>query len=222
MAIQQEARREAIAAVEEFKRTRGHGLSDGDLGVLQRLGSNDYADQASVAWDQIGRNRKRSDDDQYVIIYLLEAWHFGLEAGVILKSYESRVEYFRRLRRCAEELRGFFTADERARFSGEGTSGEVNQVLQSLSWTIDIFDRCEHEISTLAERLGLTREVHSSTGHRVTFMVKMCEGMVSLFGSPLYEAVAALTDIVFKREPGATTIDQVRSAWKLHGMQPKR
>ena len=97
----------------------------------------------------------------------------------------------------------------KAQVFGEQAIRQVEQLVQSLSWAIDIFDRGQREISTLPERLRLTRK-HRGPSHdarRMRFTAKMCETMLALFGKPLYPAVAALTNVVLETE---TTVDQVR------------
>jgi hypothetical protein len=203
------ARRVALSAIDEFERTRCHGgLSRPDKALLARLRGDHFQDQVAEAWKLIGHHRKSPEDDQLLIGYLFSAYHFALEAPAMIEAFAPTADDFRELRQCAERLRAFFVGGK-AQFSGKQTLRQVEQLVQSLSWAINIFERREREISTLGKRLRLTRKHHSPShdSQRMRFTNKMCEAMLALFGQSLYPAVAALTNVVLETE---TTVDQVR------------
>jgi hypothetical protein len=205
------ARESGSAAVREFLRTEGFGLSNADRSILQRFLSDEYAPLIGTVWQMVGKYRKGADDDRLLIISILGAFHFALEAPAIRDAYGPAAEDFQRLRRCAEELQAFFAGK---RFGGLDRR-KVKQFLRMLASVIDLFDRGEREVNNLPASLGLTRELHAPAAVRVMFMTKMCEGMAALFGRPLFEAVKAITEVVF--EITMKDVDQVRSAWRHHG-----
>jgi hypothetical protein len=184
------ARKEALAAIEEFERTRCHGgLSKGDSGLLNRLRSDDYSAELATAWKLIGKFRKSPEDDQLLIGCIFSAWHYALETPAILDEYNRTAEDFRQLRQCAELLRAFFVGD-RIQFQGAHTTGEVEQLLQSLSWAIEMFDRGKRDLSTLPQRLGLNRKLvgPSADAQRMRFTAAMSDGLCAVFRQPLHEA----------------------------------
>jgi hypothetical protein len=203
------ARTAAIAALDEFERMHGKGLSAADRRLLDRLRNEDNGALLGKAWRQFRKYRKNDDDDQLLITYLFSAWHFALEAKEMLKAFP--VDDYIRLRRCAEQLSAFFTS--RVEWSGEQTAAHVALLLRSLSWAIDMFATCEREILQMPDRLGLSRQLKASTGQRVTFTTKMTVAVLALCGRPLDAAVAALASIVMEAE---VTDDQVIKARKLH------
>jgi hypothetical protein len=200
---------EALSAIEKFEHERCHGgLLKSDSSVLDRLRSERYRFELETAWKLICQYRKSSEDEQILITYIFNAYHFALEAPAILEEMNQVGDDFRRSSQCADELRAFFEGGKTS-YSGEQTIAEVDQLLRSLSWARYIFHRGECEISTLPQRLRLTRK-HlglSADAQRMRFTTKMCEAMLALFGRPLYPAVAALTNIVLGIE---TTVDQVK------------
>jgi hypothetical protein len=203
------ARQEALFAIDEFERTRCHGgLSKPDKALLDRLRSECYGDQVAEAWRLIGQHRKSPEDDQLLITYIFSAWHFALEAPAMLDAWSPVSDDFKQLKGYAEVLRAFFVG-ERMRFTGEQTTGQVERLVESLSWAIEIFDRGEREISTQSQRLRLTRKQlsQSADAQRMRFTNKICEAMLALFGRPLNPAVAALANVVLETE---TTIEQVK------------
>jgi hypothetical protein len=202
-------RREALAAIEQFERTRCHGgLSEPDRGLLKRLRSDHYRHQLAEAWRLIGKYRRDPEDVQLFIGGMLSAWHFALEAPAMLNAYNLTAEDFRQLRSCAEVLRAFFSGG-RIQFSGFQTTGQVEQLLQSLSWAIEMIDRGSREISTLPPRLGLNRKLEgpSAESRRMRFTSKMCQAMRAYFRRPLYPAVAALATIALETE---VSVEEVR------------
>jgi len=211
---QSNARKEALAAIEEFERTRCHGgLSKGDSALLNRLRSDYYRDELDTAWKLIGKYRKSPEDDQLLIGCIFSAWHFALEAPAMIDAYNPVTKDFRQLRQCAERLRAFFVGG-RIQFQGAQPTGQVEQLLQSLSWAIETFDRGQCQLSTLPERLGLNRKLDGSSveARRMRFTTKMCEAMRAIFRRPLYDAVAALTNIVLETEITADTVRGITQA----------
>jgi hypothetical protein len=206
---EREAWRAAKAALDEFD-VQGRGLRSSDRLLLGRLRDEDNAPLLGRAWQQFRKYRRHEDDDQLLIKYMFSAWHFALEAKEMLNAYHA--DDYVRLRLCAEELSAFF-AGPKVQWTGEETAAQVERLLQSLAWAIAMFARCEQEILTLPQRLGLTRELEASTGPRVTFTTKMTVAMRALCGQPLDAAVAALASIVFETD---VTVDQVNKARKLH------
>jgi hypothetical protein len=204
-----EARKAAIGALDEFERMQGKGLSPAHRRLLDRLRDKDNGELLGEAWQQFRKYCKNDDDNQLLIKHLFSAWHFSLEAKDMLNAFHA--DDYVRLKLCAEELSAFFAGP--VQWSGEETAARVEQLLQSLSWAIDIFARCEKEILTLPQRLGLTRELEASTGPRVTFTTKMTVAMRAICGRPLDVAVAALATIVMETE---VTVDQVISARNRH------
>jgi hypothetical protein len=202
-------RQEALAAMEEFERTRCHGgLSKPDSELLSRLRSDRYRDQLTDAWKLVGKYRKSPENDQVLIGAIFSAWHFALEAPAMVDAYIPVLQDFPQLRQCAEVLRAFFSGD-RIQASGKQTTRQVKKLVQLLSWAIDIFDRGQCEISTLPERLRLNRKLvsPSSEAQRMRFTKKMCEAMLAYLGRPLYPAVASLASIVLDTE---VSVDEVR------------
>jgi hypothetical protein len=202
-------RREALAAIEQFEHTRCHGgLSEPDRGLLKRLRSDYYRDQLAEAWGLISKYRKNPEDDQLLIGAIFSAWHFALEAPAMLDAYNPTTKDFRQLKRCAETLRAFFMGGK-TRFQGVQTTARVEQLLESLSWAIEIFDLGNREISTLPRRLGLNRKLDARTAEaqRMRFTTKMCEAMRAYFGRPLYPAVADLAAIALETE---VSVEEVR------------
>jgi hypothetical protein len=206
------ARRAANAAFVEFERTHGSGLPNADRRLLDRFRDKDNDALLGKAWQLIEKHRKRDDDDQILIKWIFSAWHLAQEASSMLDAYAPAAADFKLLRRCAEVVHAFFTAS-RLQPAGEETTEHVERVLQSLTWAMEFFDRGQREISTLPERLSLSRQLNAPTGPRVTFTTNMTEAMLALFGQPLDEAVAALASIVFQTD---VTVDQVRSARVRH------
>jgi hypothetical protein len=207
---QREASRAAIAALDEYEKMHVRAFVSSDRHLLRRLRNKGNAAYLGEAWQQFRKYRRKDDDDQLLIKYIFSAWHFSLEAKELLGAYHA--DEYARLRLCAEQLSAFF-ADPKVQWTGEETAARVEQLLQSLSWAIAMFARCEHEILTLPQRLGLTRELEASTGPRVTFTTKITVAMRALCGRPLDAAVAALASIVFETH---VTVNQVIKARKLH------
>jgi hypothetical protein len=206
------ARRTAKAAFDEFARTQGAGLSVADGRLLARFRDEDNHALLGKAWPLIEKYRKRDDDDQLLIKNIFSSWHFAQEAPSMLDEYATATGDFQLLRRYAEKLHAFFSGT-RLQASGEQTTEQVERLLQSLTWAMEMFDRGQQEISMLPERLGLSRELDAFRGPRVTFTTKMTVATLALFGRPLDEAVAALASIVFQTD---VTVDQVRSARIRH------
>jgi len=92
---------------------------------------------------------------------------------------------------------------------------ETEQLLRYLSRFVERLDDTEHqakstvefELSTLPERLGITRLRHDPRAQRAIFTAEMSEFMLETFGEPLDNVVAALTTVVFKT---AVNANQVR------------
>jgi hypothetical protein len=200
-------RQEALSALETFERERCHGLSKADAILLCRLRSAKYHRHLSSAWKLIRQHRKSSEDEQLLIGYIFSAWHFALEVPAMFDAWDPVVDDFQRLRRCANELRGFFEGS-RIRYNGEQPPQKVVQLLESLSWAIDLFEREEREISTLPARLRLNRKTWgtSADAQRIRFTKCMCDAMCSLFGQPLYRAVADIATIVLKTDVDDTKV----------------
>lgn len=212
------ARQTAIAAIEEYERTAGNGLRDSDRKLLERFRSKKYALQVGTAWLAMEKHRRHDDDYRLLIIGILGAWHFALEAPAVLDSYAPAAKDFVRLRHCAEELSAFFAGPRLGLFSRK-TKRQVRQLSRYLAWAIMMFNQLEREISTLPQRLRLSRELYSPTGLRVTFTNNMSVSMLAAFGRPLDGAVAAITEIVLG---SATTVEEVRGARRRHGANPSR
>jgi DNA invertase Pin-like site-specific DNA recombinase len=193
MAGQVEPRRAALAAIDEFERTDGGGLSDAERQLLARLRSRKYAGQVSIAWQLVQKHRKHADDDRRLIADILAAWHYALEAAAIRTAWAPALEEFKRMRWCADQIGGFLLGS-RGRFDDQA---RANQLLQSLFWFLEILTSCEREVSTLPERLPYTRKIRSATAPQVIFMTCLSTAMTAIFGRPLDSAVATLTDVVF-------------------------
>src|SRR5262245_31195724 len=103
------ARQEALAAIDEFERTRcAGGLSKADSALLSRLRNNEYRDELDAAWQLIRKYRKTPEDDQLLITFIFNAWHFALEARPMVDQYNNSAKEFEQARRCPEFLRTFF------------------------------------------------------------------------------------------------------------------
>ena len=64
---QAKARTAAIAALDEFERMHGKGLSAADRRLLERLRDEDNGEQLGEAWQQFRKYRENDDDDQRLI-----------------------------------------------------------------------------------------------------------------------------------------------------------
>jgi hypothetical protein len=85
-------------------------------------------------------------------------------------------------------------------------------VLRLLNWIQGLFDEKLKAFSEKVRGPRVSRELQTPAGRRGVFMRKMSKVMVEIFGTPLDEAVAALTDVAFERPPSSTTEKQVRYA----------
>jgi hypothetical protein len=85
-------------------------------------------------------------------------------------------------------------------------------VLRLLNWIQGLFDEKLKAFSEKVRGPTVSRQLQTPAGRRGVFMRKMSKVMVEIFGTPLDEAVAALTDVAFERPSSSTTVKQVMTA----------
>jgi hypothetical protein len=207
MRAEAKARLAAIAAIDQFERAQGQGLSEADRRLLHLFRSDEVAKEIGTAWLSIQKHFKHASDDQHVIKGILNAQHFILAMPAARKSRKMKAKNFERARQAVDTLQHFLT-QESEHFSGTLVIDKSNTLVSSLSWLREQLEIASHM------HPKFTRTSRSDAGRRVMFAAHLVGIMAGLFGRPCYSAVAALTEIAFKTE---FTTDQTRDAWRDHG-----
>jgi hypothetical protein len=186
--------------------------------LLNRLCSEECAEQVAAAWLGVDRHRKNPDDGQRVIKCLLDAYTRSENASVIAGDYQRSVDRLKELQGCADQLEKYF-ASEIARdpmwkiLTGTYLSEppDAKAALVALTRIKRLLSRRLNEFSAAFSQLDLTRKNKASTVQRITFLAAMGNAMRDIFGRPLDDVVRQLTDAVFEAQ-GEVTIDHVKNA----------
>jgi hypothetical protein len=184
-------------------------------------------------------DNKRADDYKGLIKAILVARLASVSPKKLSKIYNQDIETHKELKRCADTLHKFFSdeiyrdPESLIRFAPKAgglvdlpteewpTDSETltdlltewpsdykrRQAMRSLEWMQQI----------IKKRLDMLSKVEFSPGRKlktassVLFMSALCRAMIEIFGQPLYEAVARLTDVALAMKE-ITTSDRARSA----------
>ena len=119
-----------LAAIEEFKRTDGAGLSDSDSLLLARFNQEDWDEYVNTVGQFFVQHRKDPDHGRRFISDILAARHYALEAPEMRAAWDPALEDVKRTKWCADQICGFLLS-KRVEFH-DGTSAQ--QLIQLLSW----------------------------------------------------------------------------------------
>jgi hypothetical protein len=191
-----------------------HSRREGRL--LDRLRSQEYADQIGEAWLGIEKYQKTTGDGQRVVRCLLHALTLSYNAPRMLDDYQRSLEELEALKSSADQLYSYFsntinrdppwkivagdlTIDSR---DFRSMRANLRRITTFLSNRMDNFQKAFQEI-------GLTREIGTESARRVVFTAALSDSMLKIFGKPLDGIVQTLAEVALGEE---TTLDQVRHA----------
>jgi hypothetical protein len=194
-------RREAVAAIAEFKSARV--LSGRAREFLDRLKSEDYATAVETIWLTIRRHRREPSDDVSVIKNAVCALNVATTYCQLPKLLDEQRKKCTKAKAALGKdwAEGVIDVLAFARFGGLSVDDNG-----TITWAQ----------GELPRWLRLSRECATRASKRAMFVRAMSETFCGFFGKPCDAAVAALTDVAFATDK-PTTHEQVRAA-----RRPKR
>jgi hypothetical protein len=210
-------REETLAAIDEYER-QAQALSNEDRQFLSRLHNSDV-------WSQIGTHCKTTADYRRLIEVAVLALRAATAQLELREISAQRTHDLAQAKAGIDDVRNYFA-------KWRNPTDNLNRALELVQSELaprDIGDglkvsivgaltKPEHCVAQVAIALNSEtlpwpgREYQTSAGQRGMFMLCLGLAMREIFGKPWDSAVAALTDIAFKRR-NETTIGQVRKAW---------
>jgi hypothetical protein len=168
-----------------------------DAQLLERFKSKYYKDKVIEAWTEIQDCGASAEDEQQVIKAMLDArWHAEMVRGLAADREMERT--LLGLKGCAETLHDYF-------LHTQDVLHARRVMLRQLDRAQRFFEEKIAAFSEITRGPRVSREVKTPAGRRGVFMFKT-------FNTRLDVAVAALTDVAFKRPVDSTTVKQVMNA----------
>jgi hypothetical protein len=192
-----------------------HSRKEADL--LDRIRSEENANQVGEAWLYIERHQKSPIDGQRVIRNLLDALTLSKNAASLSFDYRGSLKQLEGLKAAAAQLIEYFSDGiKREPLSmvvsrADDLIGETDhhKMIASLVRIEKFFKRRIESLSTAHNEMGLSREMKTKRAQYVAFTAALSESMLKIFGKPLDGAVQLLTEVALE---GELTIDQVKHA----------
>jgi hypothetical protein len=212
---------EALTAINAFEQEEARVLLGRDRKFLDRLRSNEYADQVNRIWFAIRKRHKTPDDDQIMIKNAVCALRVATTYWKLPEQLDEQKQESEKVRMALQLVRSCF-ANHRG--------PHADQLREKLDWADRVIDRGLERFGGLSIKqdgtitsaygelprwLRLTRKRRKTASQRAMFMEAMSDTFRWVYGKPCDEAVAALADVAFNTRR-AMTVDQVRNATKRY------
>ena len=212
---------EALVAINAFEQKEARVLLGRDREFLDRLRSNEHADQVNRIWFAIRKHRKTSDDDQILIKNAICALRLATTYWELPEQLDEQKKKSEKVRMALRLVRSYFSNDR---------DPHADQLRKTLDWADRAVDRGLERFGGLSIKqdgtitsangelprwLRLTRKRRTTASQRAMFMEAMSETFRWVLGKPCDEAVAELAEVAFNTRR-AMTVDQVRNATKRY------
>jgi hypothetical protein len=188
-----------------------------EAGLLDRIRTEENADELGEAWQYIERHQNSPIDGQRVIRAALHALTLSENAVRVPEGYHSSLRRLKGLITAVDQLQEYFCKDIKrdppwkilAREADNIDEPDYRKATISLSRIREILKNRAETFGTAYNELGLSRETKTARARYVAFTAALSESMLKIFGKPLDRIVQILAHVALK---GEVTIDQVKHA----------
>jgi hypothetical protein len=186
-----------------------HGIRHGSLFGAERTTLRRLRDDADKVWDSVAHRCRDHEAAQALIGAILSAARWAIEAPSLIERFERTTRGWRQAREGAETLREFLKT---IRFVDDPRQGQLIDLLTWFLEHVKTWKEDERRKDDQIKAFDLRKKFASVKGQQATFQRKLCESLISLFGTPHYAGAAILTDVVFGLQLETTSKESVAKA----------
>jgi hypothetical protein len=186
-----------------------HGIRHERLFGAERTTLGRLRDNADEVWNSVAHRCRDDDSAQALIAAILSAARWAIEAPSLIERFEKTTRGWRQAREGAETLREFLKT---IKFVDDPRQGQLVDLLTWFLEHVKTWKEDERRKDDQIKAFDLRKKFASVKGQQAAFQRRLCENLISLFGTPHYTGVAILTDVVFGLRVRTTSDESVAKA----------